>query len=85
MKRADALALLFRTYRRHPTPVRRGVLEYVREAEHQDGNGYWRQFRTPELLFEDVRLYLDILEEEAGFLDRMVRAARPLRKQRRKP
>jgi len=33
--------------------------EYVGEAEHQDGLGYWKQFRDPDSLVEDVRLYFE--------------------------
>lgn len=31
--------------------------EYIAEAEHQDGTGYWAQFASAELVIEDFRLF----------------------------
>lgn len=36
------------------------VEEYVGEAEHQDGEGYWDNFRTAAEVCEDFRLYREI-------------------------
>lgn len=33
--------------------------EYMDEAEHQDGYGYWDNFSTPEEAFQDFLLYLN--------------------------
>lgn len=35
------------------------VDEYVGEAEHQDGYGYWNQFATAAELIEDFDLYCE--------------------------
>jgi len=32
--------------------------EYIQEAEHQDGAGYWDQFADSTEMWEDFRLYL---------------------------
>lgn len=39
------------------------VEEYVAEAEHQDGRGYWGEFRTLEEVRADFVLYLDARED----------------------
>lgn len=33
------------------------VDEYIREAEHQDGPGYWENFKTMEEIFQDMSRY----------------------------
>ena len=35
------------------------VIKYVREAEHQDGYGYWLKFSTDGAVMADFRLYLE--------------------------
>jgi hypothetical protein len=35
------------------------VEEYIGEAEHQDGEGYWSQFSSLEELFADFDLYVE--------------------------
>lgn len=37
--------------------------EYIREAEHQDGLGYWNQFTTQEELEADVKLYFSAKDD----------------------
>lgn len=37
------------------------VAEYIREAEHQDGRGYWQAFATLEDVDADFRLYMESL------------------------
>ena len=41
---------------------RADLAEYTREAEHQDGAGYWRQFKTADLLYADIILYIKAKE-----------------------
>jgi len=42
---------------RHDVGVAAKAQEYVDEAEHQDGYGYWDQFNTLEEVIEDFDLY----------------------------
>lgn len=35
------------------------VAEYINEAHHQDGYGYWDEFADVQELIEDFQLYLD--------------------------
>jgi hypothetical protein len=37
------------------------VEEYIREAEHQDGEEYWDNFETLEELAEDFKLYKEAI------------------------
>lgn len=39
------------------------IAEYVGEAEHQDGDGYWEKFHTLAAAIKDFRLYLKITRE----------------------
>lgn len=36
--------------------------EYVSEAEHQDGNGYWLNFASAEEVVKDLKVYVEISE-----------------------
>lgn len=38
------------------------ITEYVQEAEHQDGDGYWEQFQSIEEVVEDFNLYKENLD-----------------------
>jgi hypothetical protein len=38
------------------------ILEYIEEAEHGDGYGYWLHFASFDELLNDYRAYLDALE-----------------------
>lgn len=35
------------------------LLEYVQEAEHQDGDGYWDQFKNPQEVMADFKLFVE--------------------------
>jgi hypothetical protein len=58
MTRESAIQVLTEEDRFTPEQVR----EYVDEAEHQDGEGYWNQFTDPDSLKDDVRLYFEMAE-----------------------
>lgn len=43
------------------------VTEYIKEAEHQDGIGYWyNNFQNGREAFEDLELYLSCRIEKEG-------------------
>ncbi len=42
------------------------ILEYMDEAEHQDGTEYWDQFETVDEAFNDFVTYLYSKEEYKG-------------------
>ena len=47
--------------RRHATGLKKKLQamfdEYIREAEHGDGPGFWENFQTMEEIFNDMALY----------------------------
>jgi hypothetical protein len=42
------------------------VREYVSEAEHQDGDGYWDNFANAGEAYADFKLYWDSYVEQSG-------------------
>ncbi len=37
------------------------MLQYIEEAEHQDGDAYWDKFQEPEEFFDDLILYIRLM------------------------
>lgn len=54
----NARALLYRTFPDAPSIV----TEYIREAEHQEGEEYWLQFTTLADLGDDFQLYWESID-----------------------
>jgi hypothetical protein len=63
----EALGLLRITFWRNALNEMIGdaqmVLEYINEAEHQNGYTYWMQFDDPEDVATDVRRYIESFED----------------------
>jgi hypothetical protein len=55
----DCIAAM-RAYAQHSRLPHGAVAEYVREAEHQDGYGYWTAF-TPDQAVEDLQAFIDAI------------------------
>lgn len=45
-----------------PPQYRTKLEEYIREGEHQDGEGYWDNFPTVIESIEDFLLYIEVSE-----------------------
>ena len=56
MKRTTAHALL-KNFAKSNGYSERQVQSYISEAEHQEGNGFWREFTTEDELTDDFELY----------------------------
>jgi hypothetical protein len=59
MKREAILAAVIADGRFNESDIR----DYVEEAEHQEGIGYWEQFDTADELIIDIELYQHFCEE----------------------
>ncbi len=60
----DAISASFcRVFLRRKYPGDKELVEeYIREAEHQDGDAYWQLFNSFEGLYADFELYKENIE-----------------------
>jgi len=59
MNREEMIAALYAEY----PGMAQEVEQYIGEAEHQDGEGYWENFETLADLFTDFDLWIAALDE----------------------